>query len=180
MGVDQLYQLVFTQLIQDATRLRADELALLQKLRADRSLRRLPAIEHISAGERVSDWVAQRVGSWRFVIIQSIMLTAWIAVNVTAYFRHWDPYPFILMNLALSFQAAYTAPIIMMAQNRQADRDRQAATSDYQINIKSELEIELLHQKIDQLRETEILQLIEIVGRLQDEIIKTKIEQCDK
>ena len=81
--------------------------------------------------------------------------------------RHWDPYPFILLNLALSFQAAYAAPFIMMSQNRQAAVDRAAAMTDYGINAKAELEIELLHQKLDMLRETEVSELIQIIRRLE-------------
>lgn len=84
--------------------------------------------------------------------------------------NRWDPYPFILLNLALSFQAAYTAPILMMSQNRQAMIDREHVEHDYQINVKAELEIELLHQKIDQMRETEVVRLIEIVRELQTEL----------
>ena len=77
--------------------------------------------------------------------------------------RGWDPYPFILLNLALSFQAGYAALVIMMSQNRQQDIDRKAAEKDYRINVKAELEIELLHEKIDQLREREVLKLTEAV-----------------
>jgi uncharacterized membrane protein len=100
----------------------------------------------------------------------------WIALNVTAYVQQWDPYPFILLNLALSFQAAYAAPFIMMSQNRQQDIDRKSADNDYRINIKDELEIELLHQKIDELRETEVLQLTEAVKDLTGLLRKAKIE----
>ena len=121
-------------------------------------------------GARVADRVAEVVGSWPFVITQSVLLAIWIALNVTAYVQRWDPYPFILLNLALSFQAAYTAPIIMMSQNRQAEIDRTAAGYDYQINLKAELEIELLHQKLDLLRETEVAQLIQTVRELQQEL----------
>jgi uncharacterized membrane protein len=106
------------------------------------------------------------MGSWRFIIIQSAILLVWIVLNITAYVQQWDPYPFILLNLALSFQAAYAAPFIMMSQNRQQDIDRKQAENDYQINIKAELEIELLHHKIDQLRETEVLQLTKAVSEL--------------
>jgi uncharacterized membrane protein len=83
-----------------------------------------------------------------------------------AFINHWDPYPFILLNLVLSFQAAYAAPIIMMSQNRQSEVDRSHAEHDYKINVKAELEIELLHNKIDALREREIFQLIGIIQRL--------------
>ena len=97
--------------------------------------------ERLTSGLRAADWVARTVGSWPFIIVQSTMLAAWVALNVTAFIRHWDPYPFILMNLVLSLQAAYTAPIIMMSQNRQAERDRVEAHNDYLINQKAEEEI---------------------------------------
>ena len=81
------------------------------------------------------------MGSWRFVIIQSLLLAAWTVLNVVAWVRHWDPYPFILMNLMLSLQAAYAAPVIMMSQNRQAERDRLEAHNDFLINQKTEEEV---------------------------------------
>jgi uncharacterized membrane protein len=120
----------------------------------------------LSAGQRIADTVAATMGSWNFIIIQSTILFFWIILNVTAYVKQWDPYPFILLNLALSFQAAYAAPFIMMSQNRQQDIDRKAAETDHQINIKAELEIELLHQKLDRLRETEVLYLTKAVSEL--------------
>ena len=124
-----------------------------------------PAIP-LTTGQRIADTVAATMGSWKFIIIQTTILFFWIMLNITAWIEHWDPYPFILLNLALSFQAAYAAPFIMMSQNRQQDIDRLAAESDYQINIKAELEIEALHQKLDQLRETEVLYLTKAVREL--------------
>jgi uncharacterized membrane protein len=124
----------------------------------------------LTAGQKIADTVAATMGSWRFIIIQSIILLIWIILNITAYVKQWDPYPFILLNLALSFQAAYAAPFIMMSQNRQQDIDRKQAENDYQINIKAELEIELLHQKIDQLRETEVLALTQAVKDLTEQL----------
>ncbi len=120
----------------------------------------------ITAGQGIADAVAATMGSWTFIIIQSVLLIFWITLNVRAYVQRWDPYPFILLNLGPSFQAAYAAPFIMMSQNRQQDIDRKSAHDDYQINVKAELEIELLHQKIDQLRETEVLALTEAVRDL--------------
>jgi hypothetical protein len=120
----------------------------------------------LTQGQKIADLVASTMGSWRFIIIQSTILLLWIGLNVTAYIQHWDPYPFILLNLALSFQAAYAAPFIMMSQNRQQEIDRLAAESDHQINIKAELEIELLHHKIDQLREKELLAMAESIRNL--------------
>ena len=128
----------------------------------------------LTAGQKIADTVAATMGSWRFIIIQSAILLVWIALNVTAYVKQWDPYPFILLNLALSFQAAYAAPFIMMSQNRQQDIDRKQAENDYQINVKAELEIELLHQKIDQLRETEVLQLAQAVKDLTEQLRAAK------
>ena len=124
----------------------------------------------LTVGQAVADKVAATMGSWRFIIIQSAILLVWIGLNVTAYVQRWDPYPFILLNLALSFQAAYAAPFIMMSQNRQQDIDRLAAENDYKINIKAELEIELLHQKIDLLRETEIAELLAVIKRFQEQM----------
>ena len=92
-------------------------------------------------GLRAADRVAQVVGSWKFIIIQSIILIAWGCLNGVAWIYHWDPYPFILMNLFLSMQAAYTAPVIMMSQNRQTLKDRLEAHNDFQVNQKAEEEI---------------------------------------
>ncbi|MCB0007040.1 MAG: DUF1003 domain-containing protein [Anaerolineales bacterium] len=97
--------------------------------------------ERASQGERAADWVATAVGSWRFIIGQTLLLILWVILNVTALIKHWDPYPFILMNLFMSLQAAFTAPVIMMSQNRQAARDRLEAHNDFVINLKAEEEI---------------------------------------
>ena len=97
--------------------------------------------EQATTGQRAADWVATAVGSWRFIVGQSILLMIWVILNVTAWVQHWDPYPFILMNLVMSLQAAFTAPVIMMSQNRQTVRDRIEARNDFQINQKAEEEI---------------------------------------
>ena len=143
------------------------ELRLLAEFRTlRRGLRKSHGDSKLTLGQRIADSVAATMGSWTFILIQSAMLLIWIALNITAYVQQWDPYPFILLNLALSFQAAYAAPFIMMSQNRQQDIDRQSAENDYQVNIKAELEIELLHHKVDQLRETEVLHLTKAVQEL--------------
>ena len=96
--------------------------------------------------DRFADWIAQNVGSWRFVIAQSVLLAAYTALNVVAWARHWDPYPFILLNLLLNIQAAYTGPIIMMSQNRQSKIDTRRNHLDLQINLLAEQEnTEMLH-----------------------------------
>jgi len=103
--------------------------------------------KRLTVGQRTADAVANSMGSWRFILIQSGLLALWIFLNVVAWISHWDVYPFILLNLVMSFQAAYAAPIIMMSQNRQSQKDRLAADHDYQINLKAEEEIKgiLLH-----------------------------------
>jgi uncharacterized membrane protein len=148
-------------------RLHEQEIRLLAQLRAARRARADRKEAGMSVGDMVADKVAATMGSWPFIIIQTAILAVWIVLNVTAYVQQWDPYPFILLNLALSFQAAYAAPFIMMSQNRQAAIDRAAAQTDYGINAKAELEIELLHQKLDLLRETEVSELIQIIRRLE-------------
>jgi len=100
--------------------------------------------ESLSFGDRLSDAVANGMGSWNFIIWQTIIVIIWMTLNVVAFVHHWDVYPFILLNLIFSTQAAYAAPIIMMAQNRQSQRDRLQADSDYQTNCEAKKEIEEL------------------------------------
>src|SRR5947207_4706331 len=113
----------------------------------------------LTAGQRIADAVAATMGSWTFIIIQSVILLVWIILNVTAMVQQWDPYPFILLNLALSFQAAYAAPIIMMSQNRQEARDRMRAELDLETDLKAETLIEELHGNMEELRLTRWAQL---------------------
>ncbi len=110
-------------------------------------------MERLTIGQRIADLVASTMGSWRFIIFQSSLLAIWITLNLTAWVNHWDPYPFILLNLTLSFQAAYAAPFIMMSQNRQSAKDRIAAEIDHQVNAKAELEVGLLLKRIDDLEQ---------------------------
>jgi uncharacterized membrane protein len=118
--------------------------------------------ESSGAGARLADRLANIMGSWRFILIQSALLLVWLALNIVAYIQHWDPYPFILLNLALSFQAAYAAPIIMMSQNRQAEKDRMAAEHDYLINEKAEEEVKAIMHHLEQQDEL----MIDILNRL--------------
>ena len=94
-----------------------------------------------SFSQRAADWVAVVVGSWRFLIIQSLLLAVWFFLNSVSGLSHWDPYPFIFMNLVLSLQAAYTASVVMISENRQTERDRLQARIDFQINQKAEEEV---------------------------------------
>ena len=112
-----------------------------------------------SIGDRLSDSVANGMGSWKFIIWQTVIVLIWMALNIVAFVRHWDPYPFILLNLIFSTQAAYAAPIIMMAQNRQSERDRIQADNDYLTNVEAKKEIEALQIHLNKI-ETEKLDII--------------------
>ena len=96
--------------------------------------------EQRGRGDRVADIFASTIGSWRFIIVQTVLLAIWMVLNVTAWVKHWDPYPFILLNLALSFQSAYAGPILMMSQNRQARLTERRSHLDLQINMLAEQE----------------------------------------
>jgi uncharacterized membrane protein len=102
-----------------------------------------------SFGERLADSVANGMGSWKFIIIQTVLVALWMILNFIAILYHWDPYPFILLNLVFSTQAAYAAPIIMMAQNRQNDRDRIQAMEDFRTNVDAKSEIEELQRRLN-------------------------------
>jgi len=122
-----------------------------------------PPLEILSKGQKISDKVARFGGSWKFIILFGIILTGWIIFNVIAmgYYR-FDPYPFILMNLILSCIAALQAPVIMMSQNRQEEKDRMRNENDYLINLKAEMQIRSMHQKIDVLLEEQVKTLFEV------------------
>lgn len=129
-------------------------------------------------GERIADKVAAFGGSWTFIIIFALILAGWVILNSFVLLnRAFDPYPYILLNLFLSMLAAIQAPIIMMSQNRQAAKDRLNAEHDYEVNLKSEVEIMALHEKIDDLRETKWLELLETQQRqieILQELLKSK------
>lgn len=120
-------------------------------------------------GERVSDQVALIGGSWTFVIFFICILLAWMILNSVILVRSgeaaFDPYPYILLNLLLSMTTAIQAPIIMMSQNRQAEKDRLQAANDYEVNLKAELEVQSLHEKVDELHKGEWKGLLEIQER---------------
>ena len=121
-----------------------------------------PQAEFLTKGQKLSDSVAMFGGSWKFIILFAVILAIWIFYNSTAAPKgQFDPYPFILMNLILSCIAALQAPIIMMSQNRQEEKDRKRAENDYLINLKAEIEIRNLHQKINLLMEEQLKKLME-------------------
>ena len=157
-------------LFDEITALSLEDQALLRDLRKARADRAPHEVGPMTLGQLTADRIAGVVGSWRFIIIQSVLLVGWLILNVFAWTSAWDPYPFILLNLMLSFQAAYTAPILLMSQNRQSEIDRQNQRNDYEVNLKAELEIELLHQKIDLLRAREMERLMSIIQELQKDM----------
>jgi uncharacterized membrane protein len=145
---------------------------------------------HLTWGQRLADRVAAVVGSWPFIVIQSVLLLAWMVANVLlawhvsdpARSRAWDPYPFILLNLVLSFQAAYTGPVVMMSQNRQAEKDRLTAQRDYAVDTKAEAEIRVM---LEHLAEQDKLLLdamrqIHEVGDLGQRRVMERIEEIFK
>lgn len=119
--------------------------------------------EQMTFGQRMADGLARFAGSWTFILVLLGFIVVWVAFNaVEVIVKPWDPYPFILLNLFLSFLAGLQAPVIMMSQNRQEARDRLRSEADYEINLKAELEIENLHTKMDELRERQWRELLEI------------------
>jgi uncharacterized membrane protein len=136
--------------------------AAIRRKRPGRDVNRLHD-ESLTVGQRIADGVAATMGSWPFIIVQSAVLACWLVLNVTELiWRAWDPYPFILLNLMLSFQAAYAAPIIMMSQNRQAAKDRLQAELDLQTDLKAETLIEELHGNLETLRLRQWKELLQI------------------
>jgi Predicted membrane protein len=141
-----------------------------------------------TTGQKLADAVAKFGGSWGFIISFAVILVVWMTINVVHLFGiQFDPYPFILLNLFLSCVAAIQAPIIMMSQNRQAERDRFDSENDYKTNMKSEMEIRILHEKLDQLNEVQwphILDIqkmqIEVLSEIENEIQSLKSNNENK
>ena len=121
--------------------------------------------ESFTFGQRIADGLANGMGSWAFIIIQTFLVLTWMVFNIVAYLYHWDPYPFILLNLLFSTQAAYAAPIIMMSQNRQNDRDRHQAQEDYDTNVRAKEEIEQLQKELARIEQAK---LDKIIGLLEE------------
>ena len=139
------------------------------KLDADEKLQQL------TTGQRIADRVATFGGSWRFIILFGLFILVWITINIAWLAnKAFDPYPFILLNLILSCLAAMQAPVIMMSQNRQEEKDRERSKNDYMINLKSELEIRLLHEKLDHLiihQQSKLLEIQEIQVEMLNDVL---------
>ena len=121
--------------------------------------------ETMTFSQMLADKLALGMGSWPFIVAQSIIILIWIILNIIGFIYHWDPYPFILLNLLFSVQAAYAAPIIMMSQNRQAERDRYQASDDYKTNVEAKKEIEELQialARIENDKLNEILNMLKM------------------
>ena len=137
-------------------------------------------VEVRSLGQKVADKVADFGGSWTFIILFIVFIILWISINIYILVnKGFDPYPFILLNLILSCVAALQAPVIMMSQNRQEEKDRDRAKKDYMINLKSELEIRMMHEKLDHLIMHQQQELIEI-QKVQIEMINDILNQIKK
>jgi len=122
--------------------------------------------DSLTFGQRLSDGVANGMGSWRFIIWQTLIVILWMTLNVIAFKYKWDLYPFILLNLLFSTQAAYAAPIIMMAQNRQNERDRAHADADFRTNVEAKKEIEELLQKLNSIEVDKLDKILAIVQKM--------------
>jgi uncharacterized membrane protein len=173
------YRARFVERVLEADKgdLTAIETAVIKSLREGEVLSRNVGVEfedRRTAGERVADRMASFGGSWKFILIFLAVLVVWIVVNsVYLLVRHFDPYPFILLNLVLSCLAAIQAPVIMMSQNRQEAKDRMRSEHDYQVNLKAEIEIRSLHEKIDHLifkQWQRLLEIQEIQTELMEEL----------
>jgi len=137
-------------------------------------------LQDLTFGQRLADKVASFGGSWTFIIYFGVFILIWILLNIILLVnKGFDPYPFILLNLILSCIASIQAPVIMMSQNRQEDKDRKRGKNDYMINLKSELEIRMLHEKIDHLIMHQQQELLEI-QKVQIEMLNDILERVEK
>lgn len=131
-------------------------------------------IESLSFGNRIADTVAKGMGSWNFIIIQTVLVVAWMILNLIGFMYHWDVYPFILLNLLFSTQAAYAAPIIMMSQNRQNERDRMHAEEDYKTNVDAKKEIEALAVLLKNIEVEKLDKIIQILVETKKDYLPNK------
>ncbi len=121
---------------------------------------------NLNFGQVLADKLALAMGSWPFIIVQTVLIMLWVIFNFVGYIYHWDPYPFILLNLLFSVQAAYAAPVIMMSQNRQSERDRHQALEDYQTNVEAKKEIEELQMALSRIENNKLDEIVRLLKEL--------------
>ncbi|ARV60881.1 hypothetical protein BZZ01_21695 [Nostocales cyanobacterium HT-58-2] len=131
--------------------------------------------QELTPGQRLADKLAAQVGSWGFLIGQSAILAGWVGLNAIPGVPHWDEAPFMMLNLVFSFASAYTAPIVLMSQNRQSDTDRRNAEIDHQVNLRAGQNIELLHEKLDELHTQRLNELTQIIKEQQQSLNEIKV-----
>ncbi|PHJ64300.1 hypothetical protein VF14_36625 [Nostoc linckia z18] len=133
------------------------------------------SITELTFGQRLADKFAAQVGSWGFLIGQSTVLAGWVGMNLMPGVPHWDESPFMMLNLVFSFASAYTAPIVLMSQNRQSDTDRKNSEIDHQVNLRAGQNIELLHEKLDDIHTQQLNELTQIIKEQQRILSELKV-----
>ena len=163
---DAIQQLAQRLLEMGADSMTAHERRVIERICKRKAVSRNVNVEHEEAmtfGERLADRVASFGGSWTFLMSFAAILVFWVALNSLMLAQGFDPYPYILLNLFLSMLAAIQAPVIMMSQNRQAAKDRLSAAHDYEVNLKAEIEIMALHEKLDEIRAKDLAEVLKHV-----------------
>lgn len=134
-----------------------------------------PEKKPLTFGQKVADKMATKVGSWAFLIGQSTILTVWVGLNLMPVVPHWDESPFILLNLVFSFASAYTAPVVLMSQNRQSEEDRESANHNYQVTLQAAQNLELLHEKLDAQYSKKLEELTVLIKQQQQATSEVKV-----
>jgi uncharacterized membrane protein len=164
MNADDTVKLLAQRLLEsDYANIPLRERRVIERIARKVAVSRDTNLEHVKAltfGEKLADKVASFGGSWTFLMCFAAVLLAWVALNTLLLTRAFDPYPYILLNLFLSMLASVQAPIIMMSQNRHAAKDRIDAAHDYEVNLKAEIEIMALHEKLDEMRSKDLAELL--------------------
>ncbi len=163
-NIDNSVKLLAQRLMEkDFTEIPARERRVIERVAKRVAISRDTNTEHegtMTFGDRLADQVASFGGSWKFLILFAVFIAAWVLLNSVMLIGGFDPYPYILLNLFMSMLASIQAPVIMMSQNRQAVKDRLAAAHDYEVNLKAEIEIMALHEKLDEMRAKDLAELL--------------------
>ena len=163
-NIDNSVKLLAQRLMEkDFTKIPARERRVIERVAKRVAISRDTNTEHegtMTFGDRLADQVASFGGSWKFLILFAVFIAAWVLLNSVMLIGGFDPYPYILLNLFMSMLASIQAPVIMMSQNRQAVKDRLAAAHDYEVNLKAEIEIMALHEKLDEMRAKDLAELL--------------------